>query len=389
MNLWKNKRWIVGLLFCLLVAFWAARTVVNSSPISVGFVGQLTGKQSELGIQSRDGVLLAVETINATGGIKGHPLNLIIRDDQGEAEKAREVDRELIASEVVAIIGHPTSAQSQVGMEITNPAKMVLISPTVSSPAFSGQDDYFFRVYPSFRESAQAFAEYVFLKEHISDVAVILDGDNAGYSQTYGDTFQTRFKSLGGKVTGLVHFSSKKQLDPTMMLARLQAENPTGILIVASDIDTALIAQRLRLMNWRVPLFTSAWAQTETLISNGGRAVEGLKLEQSFDMSSQSSNFLDFRKRFENRFGRSPSFGAAFGYEATMVLAHALEKTDGKKEGLKDALLTMKNFPGLIDNFSLDRFGDVERPFYLSEIQNGKFIFLEKLTVQPTGTQAP
>ncbi len=375
-----KKRWLLVLAVFLGVAMWQTFRFATSTPIQIGFVGQLTGKQSELGIQSRDGVLLAVETINAAGGIKGQALKLIIRDDLGEPDRAREVDQELINTGVAAIIGHPTSAQSLVGMEITNPAKMVLISPTVSSPAFSGQDDYFFRVYPSFRQSAQAFAEYIFQKERLSRVAVILDRDNSGYSQSYGDTFQEHFRALGGQITGLEFFSSKKQLDVTGLLTSLQAGKPSGILIIASDIDTALIAQRIRLLNWNIPLFTSAWAQTQTLINNGGRAVEGLKLEQSFDMSNQSPNFLDFQKRFESRFGRSPSFGAAFGYETAMVLAKALESTRGRREGLKEALLNTKSFPGLMDNFSLDRFGDVERNFYLSEIKDGKFVFVQKLT---------
>lgn len=383
----RKKRWLYAWAFLVGIAAWAGFRFVNPAPISIGFVGQLTGKQSELGIQSRDGVLLAIETLNAAGGVKGRPLNLLVRDDLGEPDRAREVDQELINAGVTAIIGHPTSAQTLVGVEITNPAKMVLISPTVSSPAFSGKDDYFFRVYPSFRQSAQAFAEYIYLKEHLSSVAVILDRDNAGYSQTYGDTFQERFKKLGGKVTGLEFFSSKKQLEVSALLTNLQAGKPSAILIIASDIDTALIAQHIRLLNWNVPLFASAWAQTQTLLNNGGRAVEGLKLEQSFDIGNQSPLFLDFRKRFEARFGHSPSFGAAFGYEAAMVLAKALEKTGGKREGLKESLLTIRDFQGLLDSFSLDKYGDVQRPFYLSEIKNGRFVFLDRLTISEIDNQ--
>lgn len=383
---WQTRYGMIALLLAFIVCTgWLALKWLDTTPVSIGFVGQLTGKQMELGVQERDGVLLAVEHVNASGGINGHPLKLIIRDDLGVPDQAREADRALIASGVVAIIGHPTTAQSLAGMEVTNPAKMVLISPTVSSPVVSGKDDYFFRLYPSFKDSAQAFAAHIFQKERVGKIAVILDTDNAGYAKTYSDTFLERFKSLGGEVVGLAAFSSKKQPDLTAMLTGLQAGKPGAILTVASDIDTALIAQRVRLLNWNIPLFSSAWAQTETLINNGGRAVEGMKLEQSFTLNISTPAFLDFRQHFESRFGRSPSFGAAAGYETVMVLVRALEKTGGRREGLKEALIDTKDFPGLMDVFSLDRFGDVERPFfYLSEIRDGKFVFLERLMRQPT-----
>lgn len=355
-------------------------------PVLIGFAGQLTGKQAELGVQERNGVLLAVDECNAAGGINGRTIALIVHDDLGTPDKAKEVDRALIEKGVVAIIGHPTTAQTLAGMEVTNPARMVLISPTVSSPKVSGQDDFFFRVYPSFKDSARAFASYIFQEAKVSRLGIIVDTDNAGYTQTYNDTFKEQYVSLQGKVVGEVTFSSKSQPDFAPMIGKLRADGADGLLILASDIDTALIAQRARLLNWPVRLFTSAWAQTVALINNGGRAVEGLKLEQSYAPTKPSSKFLEFKSRFEGRFGNPPSFGAAFGYEAAQVLMEALKRTNGKPEGLKEALLATKNFPGLMDTFSLDPFGDVIRPFYLSEIKDGQFVVLKKLTASAPGS---
>lgn len=174
-------------------------------------------------------------------------------------------------------------------------------------------------------------------------------------------------------------FSSTSQPDFTNAVSKLKESKAEALLIVASDIDTALIAQRVRLMNWQIPLFASPWAQTETLISKGGEAVYGMELEQAYDLNNQCAEFIDFKSRYKARFGNDPSFGAAYSYESTLVIIEALKKTHGSKNGLKEALLEINNFKALTDNLSLDKFGDVERNSYLSSINNGKFVRVGKL----------
>ncbi len=254
-----------------------------------------------------------------------------------------------------------------------------MISPTVSTPGLSDQDDNFFRVYPTFKESSQAFAEYIFKTGGLKQLAIIYDADNTAYAKTYRSTFAEKFTSLGGTIAGEASFASSTQPDFQPLLSQLRDNKADGLLIVASDIDTALIAQRAGIIDWQIPLFTSAWAQTETLINNGGKAVEGIKLEQSYALSSQAPLFVEFKTNFQSRFGNPPSFGAAFSYEAAMVLADALKKTGGSAENLKSALLETHDFQGVNDRFSINKFGDVTRPFYLSAIQNGKYVILGKL----------
>jgi branched-chain amino acid transport system substrate-binding protein len=377
---------LAGIAIIGLVAVCSAYMHWRRSPILIGFAGQLTGKQAELGVQERNGVLLAVDECNAAGGINGRAISLIVQDDLGTPEKAKEVDQALIEKGVVALIGHPTTAQSLAGMAVTNPARVVMISPTVSSPKVSGIDDFFFRVYPSFKDSASAFARYISQEARVVRLGILVDTDNSGYTQVYSDTFKEQYISLQGKIVEEITFSSKAQPDFKPLLEQVRGNGIDGLLILASDIDTALIAQRAQGMDRSIKLFTSAWAQTATLIHNGGQAVEGMKLEQSYAPTNPSTKFLAFISRFENRFGNPPSFGAAFGYEAAQVLMEALKQTQGKPEGLKDALLATKNFPGLTDAFSLDRFGDVIRPFYLSEIKNGRFVVLKKLTSPAAGS---
>lgn len=360
----------------LIVLFYESN---RNNSIVIGFSAQLTGRQAELGVQERNGAQLAVEKVNATGGIAGRKISLSIRDDLGIPEKAQYVDNELIKEGVVAIIGHATSSQTKEGLKVTNPAKIVMIAPTVSAPELSDLDDYFFRVYPSFKNSTQAFAEYIHEKVGMDSIAVIYDNDNLIYSKNYSSIFADKFESFGGKITGEVSFSSEAKPNFSSLLSNLQEEKPEALLIVASDIDTALIAQRVRLMDWKVPMFTSAWAQTGTLINNGGHAVEGMILEEAYALNSKKQDFIDFQTSYIARFGNEPSFGSAYSYEAAQVLIDALKRNNGKKFGLKNALLQSHSFNGVVDTFSFNSYGDVERPFYLSTIRDGKFVTIGKL----------
>lgn len=375
-NLW-TKLTLVSLLIGILGFFFVEK--INKKPILIGFCAQLTGKQAELGVQERNGVQLAIEKINETGGILGHKVELIIRDDVGIPEKAQLMDRELIKEGVTAIIGHATSAQTMAGLKVTNPAKVVMIAPTVSTPELSGLDDYFFRVYPSFKDSSQAFAKYIYQHNAITRMAIIYDIDNYAYSKAYSKFFADKFKSLGGSIASEVAFSSMTQSDFSPLIMKLQEAKAEGVLIIASDMDTAFIAQRIRLMEWQVPLFTSSWAPTENLINNGGHAVEKMEFEQAYELANHSKMFSDFQFNYQARFGDTPSFGAALAYDSAMVLAEGLKKARGKSEGLRQALIHVHDYSGLMGTFSFDEFGDVKRSCYIGSIRNQKFTNLDKL----------
>ncbi|CAG0964133.1 partial Leucine-, isoleucine-, valine-, threonine-, and alanine-binding protein, partial [Anaerolineae bacterium] len=142
----KSLEHLIQLGLLIWIAAFFLVSCAGNVPIRVGFVAQLTGVQAELGVQERNGVQLAVEEINAAGGIAGRPIELIVQDDLGTPEGAQAADRELIGAGVVAIVGHATSAQTISGLAVTNPARIVMLSPTATTPELSGLDDYFFRI---------------------------------------------------------------------------------------------------------------------------------------------------------------------------------------------------------------------------------------------------
>lgn len=367
-----------GLLICLMGGLMLSGGCSEPRTIDIGFSAQLTGRQAELGVQERNGVMLAVDEINEAGGIGGRKVNLIVKDDFGTPEGAVSADTELAQKKVVCIIGHATSAQTLAGLPVAQKNGIIMMSPTTSTAELSGEDDNFFRIIQSLVDRGRGLAEYVYKEKRQTKLAVIYDTVNKAYVDSFWRVFSEKYRELGGVVVAEDTFSSSNaNTDFESIVKKQSGSGAQALLIIAADTDTALIAQHARIVGWDVPLYSSAWAQTDILVKNGGKAVEGMVLEQSFPLGSTAEKYVSFKERFKSVYGKDPAFAAAFGYETMQVLAQALAETKGESQGLKEALLEIRNYQGLVDTLSIDPNGDVIRPYYLGEVKNAAFVDLE------------
>ncbi len=369
--------------YILAVCLVILTSCVGKKPIKIGFTASLTGKNASLGIDGRDGAILAVETINAAGGVNGQPLELVIKDDLGTPEGAIAADRALIEADVTAIIGHMTSETTISGWQEVKDSGMVFISPTASTPLLAGLKDNFFRLIVVNAYTAATLAQYAYKELELRKIVIFFDRNNLAFTSTYRDGFSVPFMNYGGEITATHEFSSSEMPDLTSALLEARADDVDGILILASARDTAFIAQQAHLANLHVQILTSTWAFTDDLIQNGGQAIENIITVVSHDESDQSPAYTAFKADFVERFKRTPNFGAGYGYEAVIVLANALEKTKGNKTGLAEALLETKDFEGIHGTININEYGDVIRTLYLLTIENGEMKTLHTMNAIP------
>ena len=286
-----------------------------------------------------------------------------------------------VDADVTAIIGHMTSgAMTNVWPKVKD-LGMVFLSPTVSTPELEKQKDNFFRLIPVNSYPSSNLAIYAFKELKIRKVAIFYETSNLSFTETYSDGFSSVFQEYGGEIVAYYPFLSLDNPDFAPLLQEAKDANVDGLFIIASAVDTALLVQQAHLLELDVPILTSNWAFTEDLIQNGGRAVDGILTVVSHDENNQTPAYLSFKESFLARFGRKPTFAAGYGYEAVMVLSAALEKTGGLKEGLAEALLETKDFPGVHGNISLDAYGDVQRTLYLLTIENGKMKTIRSMEI--------
>jgi len=372
MSVMTQKKIQVVIFFALMmVAVLVSCT--REKDILIGFAGQLTGVYSDLGVHGRNGATLAVEEINAGGGVAGKQLRLIPEDDGNTPEKARQAVKKLIQQKVTAIVGHMTSGQSLSGLPVAEEAGVVMLSPTTSTPALTGKKDMFFRVQPSTVYTAESLGRFAAEKLNLSQVSTVRDMDNDAYTAPFNRHFIQHFVEGGGRVAATCTFSSQASGNWAEVLACLQLKNVRGVLIMASARDLVSMIQAMGTSGTDQVLLSSGWAANQEMLSQGGRTVEGLYLARTGFILEHDVMYTAFKSRYQNRFGRAPSFAAEQGYHALQVLARGLRQTGGNSLGLPRALAGITDFPSFYGTLHLDRYGDAHLPVRILQIRNGQF----------------
>jgi branched-chain amino acid transport system substrate-binding protein len=344
------------------------------APVKIGFASSLTGKHSDLGIPARNAVMLAVKEKNQQGGLLGRSIALLVKDDRYDPETAVKVDRELIDSGVVAIIGHVTSSMSEAVLPLINEKKMLMISPTTASSRLAGIKDHFFRMYEPVRASATQLAELAFRRHSVRTMAAIYDLANEAYSADYFDSFRSAYEQVGGRMVQTQTFVSGQVGGFLHLVEKMKESNPDGVLVIAGGVDTALICQQIAKLSWHPALFASPWSMTNDVVKHGGRSVDGILSIISLNPDDDSPHYQAFRDKFRAEFGQQPGFSAVCAFEAATALFMAYEQARGEVTKLPQTLLAIKQFPGLQGDVVIDEYGDAHREGFITTVQNGRMI---------------
>lgn len=360
-------RVVQATVFCSALLSCGSRTIIIGAPLG------LTGLTSAIGVQGRNGMEIAVDEINAAGGVRGKRLELVVYNDGDTADGGVRADEALIARGAVALVGHMSSQAALKAVAYTTERKIVLISPTASSNDFSGIDDYFFRVIGPNDQQGRALAAEA-LKRGYRRAAVVCNVLNRSYTEAVYRGFKDTFEAGGGVVLPPGEITAQAGFNYENLLGSLLSAEPDLLLCAGSSFDLASLRQAMVKKGTLLPTFASMWARTPDLVVFGGRAVEGVILAEGATLSSTNPAELAFRTEYKRRYGEEPTFASLYSYESMRLLALALEKAK-KLDGpsLKAALQALGRFHGVVDLIELDRYGDTARPYSLTEVVDGVF----------------
>lgn len=346
-------------------------------PIRIGFLGGLTARAAGLSISGRNGFQLAIEEINARGGINNRKIEGLIQDTRSHKNTAIEAVRELVAKRVAAIIGPMTSQVAVSVVPEINRARVPMVSPTVSTNQLNDLDDYFFRVYYTNAQAAKLLAGEISSQAGPSRIAVIYDLGNSAYTVDWLEHFEAVLKQGGGTLVARVPFELGSDTLFLDLARQAAAPDPQGILILANAIDTAMICQQLAKIGVNLPRYATGWSYSDDLIQFGGKSVEGLTIIQSADLQSASPAMRSFVAAYQKRFHAAPNFPALHAYDATRMILAVLEKTTDP-EAIRKELLGMASYQGVQNDLTFDRYGDLKHPrLHLARISNGQFVVTE------------
>ena len=355
----------------------------SGDTIKVGEFASMTGSEATFGQSSHKGTALAIEELNAAGGVLGKKFELIMEDDQSQAGQPATVVRKLISRDgVVAILGEVASSRSLEAAPICQQNRIPMISPSSTNPKVTEVGDYIFRV--CFLDSFQGgkvLTEFAQNTLKAKSVAVLKDV-KSDYSLGLTKFFEDGFTANGGKIVVEQNYNGGDK-DFNAQLTAIKAENPDAVFVPGYYTEVGLIALQAKQLGLNVPLFGGDGWESSVLVSIGGSALEGDYFSTHLAPDEDTSPAVqEFVKKFKARYDETPDAMAALGYDSAMVLAAAIKAagtTDGAK--VRDALAATKDFQGVTGKTTIDANRNASKSAVILTITNGQFKYVE--TVSP------
>jgi branched-chain amino acid transport system substrate-binding protein len=377
----KNTiRWIPLCLAVLLVLTSCNGGGGSSDEILIGEYGSLTGDKATFGISTKNGIDMAVDEINAAGGVLGKKVRVIVEDDQGLPAEAQTVVTKLITKDkVVAILGEVASSSSKAAAPTAQQNMIPMISPSSTDPEVTQKGDYIFRV--CFIDPFQGFVMAKFASSTLkfTKVAVLRDIKN-DYSVGLANVFVENFKKMGGTIVADQSYSAG-DTDFNAQLTGIKATNPQAIFVPGYYTEVGLIARQAKKQGMKVPLLGGDGWDSPKLTEIGGKDLDGAFFSNHSSMDDPSPAIQKFAAGYKMRYNVASDALAGLGYDSAMVLFEAIKRA-GSTEGpkLRDAIAQTKDHAGVTGKITIDADRNANKPAVVLEIKDGKFVYRETIS---------
>lgn len=339
-------------------AFERAETkVAIGAPIRVGFIGPLTGDATSIGAASRAAVEMAVQNINAKGGIDGRSLDVIYEDGGCTDKMALSAADKLIhADKVSLILGGACSTETSGFAKVAMDAHVPVLSYCSSAPSLSQTGQYFFRDYPSDAYQGKFSAEYLYNMLGARRIAIIFHNNDWG--QGVESVFKKRFTELGGSIVD-IESTPQSARDYRTELTRVRAANPDYLYAPTYPEGGAVLLRQMHELGISLPVFGGdTWDDTKFW-----KDVAGLPIDIRFT-KALSEPPADFTQSLLAKTGGTEvPLCAPQAYDMTFVMANALERSSTDADAFSRAMRAT-SYDGVSGHIAFDGNGDLISAMY-------------------------
>jgi len=359
----------------------------KSDDIKIGVYGPFSGGSAPMGVSMRNGAKIAVEEINAAGGVLGKKLALVDRDDEAKNERGGQIMQELLDKEnVVAVLGPANTGVANASTQYTQQKKVpqiinVAAGAKVNEFFATNPENYIFRIAASDDIQSKVIVGQA-LKRGAKKVALLCDDTN--YGQNGREKMEAVLASAGVKPVYVGKFKIK-DTDMTAQLQEAKAAGADVILAYGIGPELAAVSNSMDRISWKVPMIGSWTLSMSNYTTNAGKNGNGTMMPQTFiEANAQTPKQQQFLKTYQEKFKESPissAVSAAQGYDSVYLLKLAIEQA-GNTEGtaIKNALENLNaSYEGLTGNYtkpfsSTDHEAIKEANVTLGMVQDGKII---------------
>ena len=353
----------------------------DTTPVYIGLSTPITGNFAENGCGTQVAVEMALEKINAEGGINGRELKVKVQDSKSDATESANIATIFTEDdEILAEIGDFASGACIAAAPIYEEAGMVQLSPTASNPDFNAQGEYMFSVFGKSADEYEFVVKYL-LKKYMDAKAVA-----SIYIDTeWGDGAQANLETYcASEGVNLVTSEpvSESETDFTAVLTKIRQSNPDTLLLLMGSEAGAKCITQIKNMDWDVKVAISGLAYSSQLIELGGEAVEGVLSEIGFVADNTNPELYAFKQEFEKRAGTTLNQMETCAYDAVNLLAEAMRKCETlDRASIREELANYKGFIGLSGpkEFNADR-TITNKNYKILTIENGDWKVLTDYT---------
>jgi len=352
--------------------------------VKIGGLVPLTGPGAEWGQSAQAGMDLAVDEINAAGGVGGVPIEVVYFDYQTrEAEGIQGLNRFATREQVLAISGPCMSSVVEVIYPMLNRLHVPTISYCSAKPGIGALSDWGFRnSLTSDKQLGPVVNKWVHDYD-IKTVVSIHDLEDA-VSKAEGEiVIPNLLAEHGVEVLGFLTFRAR-DTDFSSQITQAKAMNPDGIVIGACYQAAAGIAKEARRQGMEQPIIGGACAGAPGYIALGGEDTEGSYMSTAAWLDDPSENVQTFMDKMRDRYGRDQfPYSAPRGYDNMYILKMCMEEYGvtnnprelaSDREKIKACLSELTDFPGVSGMTSFDEHGDAFGGIRVLKVEGGRYV---------------
>jgi branched-chain amino acid transport system substrate-binding protein len=353
--------------------------------IRVGHFASMTGSEATFGKSTDNGIKLAVEELNAAGGINGKKIDLITYDDKSDGQQAGNAVTRLIAQDkVVAVLGEVASSRSLAGGSVCEQYGVPMISPSSTNPSVTRGKKMVYRV--CFIDPVQGAAIAEFVKNNLKlTKAAILYDQTQTYSKGLRDDFARAFKKAGGTIVADQAYSGG-DADFKPQLSTIRAASPEIIFVPGYYTEGGNIAIQARQLGIKVPLIGGDGWDSSQLTAIGKDSIEGAYY--SNHSAPDQPQMKEFVEKYKKAYGETPDALGGLGYDAMMVLADSMKRAKSLKGAdLSKAIGETKGFKGVTGSITIDKNHDAQKAVVIVQIKNGQPAYVASVEAPAAGEE--
>jgi branched-chain amino acid transport system substrate-binding protein len=323
----------------------AAAQQATGEPVVIGVSGPLTGQNAQYGAQWKKGFDLALEEVNAKGGIKGHPLTYDFQDSQSDPRQSVAVAQKFVSDpKIVVELGDFSSTASMAASPIYQRAGLVQFGFTNSHPNFTKGGDYMWSNSISQADETPRLVKYA-ADLGLKRLAVLYL--NTDWGRAAEKIFVDTAAKYGITIVDTEGYQPDEK-DFRSTLVRVRDAKPDGVALISYYADGALIARQVRDVGLTQPLVAIGSVYSPKFIELGGPAAEGVFTESNFFPGDTRPEVQDFVRKFKAKYGEEPDDFNAVAYDTIILMADVMNQYGTDRKAIHDGLATIKDVPSVI-----------------------------------------